>query len=325
MQDQTHVSMTSIEGQAYDKNLSRRSVDWRDSGIVIDEDFQFNSLGAISFNSSARNSCQSITSPFEGVNFEQDLDGDTILHLAVVGCTLDKVKDLIKICDLNAINNMMQTPLHVATLANRPEMVQVLLASGAKLDIHDRRGNSPLHIACQKGFIEVIEIILGYVLKSTSDNGLTLRNYLEQTNFEGQTCLHLSASNNKLNVLELLVDKYDTNLNCQDSRSGETIMHKAISKLDVKLIELITKFKQHCNQADFSNRKPLDTINIMLDSRLDRAQVDKLESIRNLVLERMRLCREQNGCCSINDNSMTDNNNSASSSSDYSDSDSDFQ
>lgn len=326
MQDQTHIPMTSFDGQAYDKSTPRRSVDWRDSGIVIDEDFlHFNSISALSNNSSARISTQSAACPLEKIAFEQDVDGDTILHLAVVGCTLDKVKDLIKICDLDAINNMMQTPLHVATMANRPEMVQLLLASGAQLGIHDRRGNSPLHLACQKGSMEIAEIILDYVLESTSDNGLTLKHYFKQANFEGQTCIHLAASNNKLDILEVLVNKYNADPNCQDSRSGETIMHKAISKLDVKLVEFIVRLKQHCNQADYSNRKPLDTINILFNSKLDQSQVDKLASIHELVAERIRLCKEQNGCCIIDEGSLSDCSSSSSSNSDYSDSDSDVQ
>lgn len=323
MQDQTHISMTSFDGQAYDKSRSRRSVDWRDSGIVIDEDLHFNSISAICNNSSARISTQSAACPLEKVAFEQDVDGDTILHLAVVGCTLDKVKDLIKICDLDAINNMMQTPLHVATMANRPEMVQLLLASGAKLNIHDRRGNTPLHLACQKGLIEIAGIILDDILESTTDNGLTLKHYLQQANFEGQTCIHLAASNNRLDILELLVGEYKADPNCQDSRSGETIMHKAVSKLDVKLVEFVVNLKQHCNRADYSNRKPLDTINILYNSKLDQSQADKLASIHKLVTERIRLCKEQNGCCIADEGSLNDC--SSSSNSDYSDSDSDVQ
>lgn len=322
MQDETYIEMTSSDGKAYDKSLSRRSVDWRDSGIVIDEDLHFSSIDAICNNSSV--SLQSSTSPLDRIALDQDVDGDTILHLAVVGCTLDKVKDLIKICNLDTINNMMQTPLHVATMANRPEMVQLLLASGAKLDIHDRRGNAPIHLACQKGFIEIAKIILDYVLDNTSDDGLTLKNFLQQTNFEGRACLHLAADNNNLDIVELLVNRYNADINCQDSRSGETILHKAISKLDLRLVEFIINLKQHCNQSDYSNRRPLDTINILINSKLDQSQVIKLTSIHNLVLERTRLCKEQTGCCAYNEDNQTDNKSVVSSSSDYSDSDSDI-
>lgn len=322
MQDETYNEMTSLDGQSYNKSESRRSVDWRDSGIVIDEDLHFSSIDAIYNNSSTK--IQSSTSPLERIALDQDVDGDTILHLAVVGCTLDKVQDLIKICSLDTINNMMQTPLHVATMANRPEMVQLLLTSGAKFDVHDRRGNAPLHLACQKGFIEIAKIILDYVLDNTSDGGLILKSLLNQTNFEGQTCLHLAAANNNLNIVELLVDRYNADLNCQDSRSGETILHKAISKLDVKLVRFIVNLKQHCNQSDYSNRRPSDTVNILLNSKLDQSQVTKLASIQKLVLERIRLCEEKTGCCAYNENNQLDNSNVVSSSSDYSDSDSDI-
>lgn len=323
MQDQSPLAMTSLHSQTYDKNISRRSVDWRDSGIVIDEDFQLNSLDSICNSFSARTNIEFNACSVERMAINQDIDGDTILHLAVVGCTIDKVKDLIKICDLDAINNMMQTPLHVATMANRPEMVEILLSSGAKPNIHDRRGNAPLHIACQKGFLEIVRIILDHVCERISIDGFTLEQHLEQTNFEGQTCLHLAAANKKLDIVQLLVDRYNANLNCQDSRSGETILHKAISKFDVDLVAFIVDLKFHCNQADYSNRRPLDTIRILGDSKLDQSQKNKLMMIHELVLKRIGVCIEQNGCCvNIVDN-LNDNSSGTSSSSDYSDSDSD--
>lgn len=279
----------------FEGNISRRSIDWRDSGIVIDDDFQFNSIdyGSTFLNSSRGENID------RNINYLEDEDGDTILHLAVVGCTVEKAKDLIQMCDLDAINNMIQTPLHVATMANRPEMVELLLNSGAKPNVHDRRGNTALHLSCEKGFKEIASIILNFIARISEEtrNCLTLKQFIELTNFDGHTCLHLAALNDKREILELLVNEYDANLNCQDSRSGETILHKAICMFNVDLVAFIVGFKKHCNQSDYSGRKPLDTIRLLQDSRIDKTQFGLLVCAEKLIKDRIITCGEQNGCC----------------------------
>lgn len=333
MESQSSSASIARNGHNYsDKvNLSRRSVDWRDSGIVIDEDYQFNSFDVIcgDFPSSlSGKSCTQLetASPYERIVYEQDDDGDTILHLAVVGFALDKVKDLIKICDLDAVNNMIQTPVHVATMANRPEMVDLLIEAGSRYDIHDRRGNTPLHLACQKGHIEIVKILLDFVMLRFSQD--QVKNYMEMTNFEGQTCLHLAATHKRQNVIELLVQKYNADVNCKDSRSGHTILHKAIISFNVDLVSFILKLGQHCVVPDFTGRTPSDTIRLLRESRLDSDQPERLSIIEMLVDERIKSCIEQNGCCFGRNSSNRLVNNEAldpsSSSSDYSDSDSDM-
>lgn len=342
MEGQTTISSSSIQHYDHKSNLSRRSVDWRDSGIVIDEDHRpFNSFDAASCEftsdqptatpttapaSTNINSCCPLQ---QVIGYDHDDDGDTILHLAVVGFALNKVKDLIKICDLNAINNMMQTPLHVAVLANRPEMVDLLLRSGAKLNIPDRRGNTPVHLACQKGLVEILIIMLESLTQADKlprEGLLVLEQHIESTNFDGQTCLHLAATNDQRNIIELLVNKYNANLDCLDSRSGETIMHKAIKKFNLGLVAFILSLDKHCNRADYSGRRPLDYIRKLQESRLDQVQSEKMHVIERLVTDRIRLCIEQNGCClaSASNNGDEEILETSSSSSDYSDSDYDL-
>lgn len=301
-------------------DLSRRSIDWRDSGIVIDEDHyllqSFDTLCNFEAKpsiQSASNHQQDITSqlaftpqvtathcPAQNAIFDKDDDGDTILHLAVVGFTLEKVQDLIKLCDINAINNMMQTPLHVAILANRPEMVQLLVDSNASLNIHDRRGNTPLHLACQRGLLDIVEIMLVAISTSEQQNGrLAVQKVIETCNFDGLTCLHLAAINDRRNIIELLVLKYRANLNAKDSKSGETIVHKAIREFNVDLVAFILSLiDQHCNEADYSGREPLSTIKMLESAQsTDESQLVKLLRIKDLVEAGIRRCAARQGCC----------------------------
>lgn len=338
MESQESTSIGSSYGHHFDKNISRRSVDWRDSGIVIDEDFRFNSIDAIcDFSNNSETSTSQFTNqcPIGRIVYDQDDDGDTILHLAVVGCTLEKVRDLIKICDLDAINNMMQTPLHVATMANRPEMIELLLNSGAKFDAHDRRGNTPLHLSCQKGYRDITAIILNFITHQPTEqnNQQILIRHLELTNFDGLTCLHLAALHDRREIIELLVNNFDANINCQDSRSGDTILHKAIIGFNVELVGFILSLNKHCNQSDFSGRKPLDTIKLLQESSIDQCQFELLAKAKKLVEDRITSCVQSNGCCAMNITSNSEStkntcngilDSSSSSSSDYSESDSDM-
>lgn len=348
-------------------NLSRRSVDWRDSGIVIDEDqlhfgtpfdstvsettaqattstgFNFN-IQSTSSSSSPSSSSPSFPHPLQQqatgghqlrslqeIATGHDDDGDTILHLAVVGFSSAQTKDLIKISDLNAINNMMQTPLHVAVLANRSEMVELLLKSGFDSYAHDRRGNTPLHLACQMGLNEIVEILLTHSKTTSDKQSMTIEQYLLVNNFDGQTSLHLAAINDRRSTIELLVNKFTANINSRDSKSGETILHKAIKNFNVELVEFILSLNKHCNETDFSARRPADTVRILKESRLNPDQFEKTLKIEQLIACRLDTCRKQEGgCCTIlskeensNNEILDSDSNSSSFSSDYSGSDCD--
>ena len=321
--------------------VSRRSIDWRDSGIVIDDDdyqTSFNSpesasseqqqaalsrsnLNAQNEQHQNRYSLQFATSslanphsyefnPFLSQQSfsQQDNDGDTLLHLAVVAWPEEKIQDLIEISDLNAINNMRQSPLHIAILANRPNVVDLLVKQpGIKLDCIDRRGNAPIHLACQSGLKGAIETMLDKLRAIHAEDGLAsskLDSLIELTNFEGLNCLHVAALNDRRDVIELLITKYEANLNSRDSKSGETILHKAISKLNVQLVNLILDLsaqhkdseQRHFNKTDYSGKGPLDKTRVWLESRPDDPdQFEKLTRITQMISERARICSDL-GC-----------------------------
>lgn len=327
-------------------NLSRRSIDWRDSGIVIDEDNHLcQTFGAFDSQSSiisdheidltsTQTTCkssQAAAGTIKNIALSQDEDGDTILHLAVVGFTLAKARDLIGVCDLNASNNMMQTPLHVATLANRLEMVQMLISSGAKLDSYDRRGNTPLHLACQKGLVDIAETILDAIpTEPTETNSLSRAQMINSCNFDGFTCLHLAAMGNHSKIIQLLVLKCQANLSVADSKSGETILHKAIRHLNVDLVASLLDHEPHnlIYTTDYSGRLPLNTVEILQEPstavKNNQDQLARLSKMRELIENKIKECVARSGCCvgrgerNVKLLNLPD---SASSSSDYSDSD----
>jgi len=124
------------------------------------------------------------------------------------------------------------------------------------------------------------------------------------TNFDGLTCLHLAALNNRQDVVEILVNKYNANLNCRDRKSGETILHKAIGELNVDLVKLILNLsdkktdpdQRHLDIPDYSGRSPLDKVRATLNSLSDHeTDTQKLLVISQILSERVRACI-QTGC-----------------------------
>ena len=96
---------------------------------------------------------------------------DTHLHKAVHQNNIIEMKKLLT---SGAINVNMRgkggwTALHVAALCNRDEAVKILLEQGASL-LADDKGNTPLHIVCQRGKAHMISS-LG---KSKTQNTMVL-------------------------------------------------------------------------------------------------------------------------------------------------------
>ena len=63
-------------------------------------------------------------------------------------------------------------------------MVQSLVEHGASLELQDRDGNTPLHVACQHGWVECATSMTGDISPSK------LVPVLETQNWKGRLCNH---------------------------------------------------------------------------------------------------------------------------------------
>jgi len=62
--------------------------------------------------------------------------------------------------NINAFSNQFKTPLHFAALNNHVEVCESLLESGAKKEARDEQKCTPLHLACRKGSLSCIKLLL---------------------------------------------------------------------------------------------------------------------------------------------------------------------
>ena len=88
------------------------------------------------------------------------MDGLTALHHAALSGFEDIVERLLKAgSDVNAYSKTFGTPLCLAALKRRSNVVSLLLANRAKAD-HDGAGlGSPLHAACCSGDIAIVKAL----------------------------------------------------------------------------------------------------------------------------------------------------------------------
>uniref|UniRef100_A0A1B6GZW1 Uncharacterized protein n=1 Tax=Cuerna arida TaxID=1464854 RepID=A0A1B6GZW1_9HEMI len=177
--------------------------------------------------------------------FEQNEDGDTELHLAIIHKFIETVYALVRMVPhpkyLNIKNEDRQTPLHLAVLTRQPRLVRLLVCAGASSDELDRQGNTALHLAVQADDLSSVRAIidpitipetLGAQLQYTPFH--VHREIANVHNYEGQTCVHLAALNGNIEILRHLL-WFGADINAKEWKGGYTCLHLAVERADARL------------------------------------------------------------------------------------------
>ena len=95
--------------------------------------------------------------------------------------------------------------LHSAIELGREDMVRLLLAAGARADLHnDDLGLSPVHVAAREGKLAILTILLGNPGNKAEVSAM-MRN--------GRTALHLAAEAGRQDMVEFLLSQAKTKTN----------------------------------------------------------------------------------------------------------------
>ena len=105
---------------------------------------------------------------------------------------------------LDIYNNLKQTPLHLAVITEQAHIVGKLTTAGANVNLPDRNGQTPAHLACQRSSIECIQELF----KGANVVDLELRN------FNGFTALHQAVFSGCPEAVCYLVE-HGANVNCK--------------------------------------------------------------------------------------------------------------
>ncbi len=143
---------------------------------------------------------------------EGDDEGATLLHrLATVDPTLTgEVLTLFPEdgVDVDALDDLQETPLHKAMYFNNVPLVRWLLGRGARLDVENWEGTTPIEVAVAVESVPALEAAL--------ENG----GDVDQPDARGETLLHHAIRDNSAAVVAALVRR-GANLEARD-RLGRT-------------------------------------------------------------------------------------------------------
>jgi ankyrin repeat protein len=111
---------------------------------------------------------------------------------------------------VNIRDHEKRTPLMMLDDDATPEMLQLLLAFGAKFPLTDKAGSNALHYAASKGIDpELIRTLVNYGIN------------VNAANKEGKTALMLAAEENESEAVAALLESgADVNMKTRDGRSA---------------------------------------------------------------------------------------------------------
>jgi len=182
--------------------------------------------------------------------FTPDADGDTQLHIGVMEGFTDAVITLLSLVPHPSIldfqNDMCQTALHLSILTKQPRIARRLVTAGARVDMRDKHGNTPLHLAAQLGDLPCVQA-LTMALSAAELQDCQLRyspvaqslpQELDLLNYDGLAAIHLAASGGHCDVIRALY-WLGTDLNISDGKGGRTPLHFAVEKNHTRAVHCL--------------------------------------------------------------------------------------
>lgn len=153
--------------------------------------------------------------------------------------------------DISAVDSSDRTAIYWAAQENAIEVVKVLLNEITitkcqyLIEQTDRYDNTPLHIAAEKGFKNVVQMLIDHHAD------------VECSNDEDLTPLHLAAINGNKKVAIALLNKQQNIINDEDE-SGNTALHLAAINGHPKLVDLFVDFGAGVDSRNNLLWTPLD-------------------------------------------------------------------
>ncbi|XP_032820506.1 NF-kappa-B inhibitor zeta-like [Petromyzon marinus] len=201
---------------------------------------------------------------------QKDVDGDTLLHIAVVhgqrALAFVLARKMASHGYLDEREHNGLSALHLATVTNQPLIVGDLMRLGAENGTTDRWGRSLIHVCAEGGFLQVLEVLKRWC----KQRGKVLD--VDVTNFEGLTPLHCAvmAHGQTARELQAMLERpqnasgaaelvrlqqrkqhllgtvamllgMGASLHAQDGKSGRSVIHLAVQDSNLELLDFLLR------------------------------------------------------------------------------------
>ena len=200
--------------------------------------------------------------------------------------------------NINKPNKKKFTPLMIAALCGKSNIVEHLLNANADVDKPNHNGATPLFIAAQNGHVDVVKYLIdhGADVDKPNHNGATplfiaaqtgdvnVVKYLidhgaeiDKERNDGATPLFMAANQGDLEIVQLLLDngaKVD-----HKNKQGNTPLMFAVSQGHLDIVQLLLEKEADVNQANEQGETPLfiaaeqghvDVVKYLIDHEADK-------------------------------------------------------
>lgn len=218
----------------------------------------------------------SLLQPFTSQIAKQDIEGNTVFHVAAKNGQSFSLKLLLSVLPpsmkdevINIQNNHGLTALHCAIRAGDPDAVHYLMNHGSKINISDQHGNTALHYLGdaynESIFKEVLEPSRGQCFD------------VNQLNSEGFAPIHVAVRRLKLSLIEMLLEA-GALIDFLDTEKKRNALMHAIEMNDFETIQLLVERGSATNIEDESGETALSlavknvnypVIGLLLDNGAD--------------------------------------------------------
>ncbi|XP_063777272.1 serine/threonine-protein phosphatase 6 regulatory ankyrin repeat subunit B-like isoform X2 [Pseudophryne corroboree] len=158
---------------------------------------------------------------------------ETPLHIAAQIKDGEKVAEILlkSGADVNMERANGETALHVAAQYGNIKMVTALINEGGEVTWQSKARENALHTAVRHCHLPIVEHILNYLANEKSETDAIA--CVNQPNQEGETPLHLAAAitgdmvhrkGEDVRIVRLLME-HDADISCSTAQAGETPLH----------------------------------------------------------------------------------------------------
>lgn len=199
--------------------------------------------------------------------------GGTLLHRFCEEGDLEGVKKILKSkVDIDAFDQDVSTPLHLALRNGHVDIGRFLISKGADLLVDDLDLKTPLHYLCENGEADVaLELYQLFTAKMTSIDAI-----------------EIAARNNLVEIAKRLIDQSSDDLSNVSSSNGIALFHCLMNSFPVNL-EILKYVKDKGAKIESLDPKPF--MNAMVSSS-DEELINFLWDLETSVEGRMKLFLE---------------------------------